>query len=191
MATFLKMKVIAFVSGKGGVGKTTLAFLLGLVLQRAGRRVAFLDLDPQASLNGLLHLHDVQQLKETQAEFLIVDTPPRLESKEISEAIKQADVICIPMRPSPMDFGVTTNTAELVKTLKRPDSKAFIILNQLRKGTYWSKKVEPLNGSDFALSFANSSSSRRECFAHALTVGWDALDESASNELLNFALTIG
>jgi hypothetical protein len=88
-----------------------------------------------------------------------------------------------------MDFGVTTNTAELVKTLKRPDSKAFIVLNQLRKGTYWSKKVETLNG--FALSFANSSFSLRECFAHALTVGWDALDESASNELLNFALTIG
>jgi hypothetical protein len=60
-----------------------------------------------------------------------------------------------------------------------------------RKGTYWSKKVETLNGSDFALSFSNSSFSLRECFAHALTVGWEALDESASNELLNFALTIG
>jgi len=47
--------------------------------------------------------------------------------------VQRADVICIPMRPSPMDFGVTTNTAELVKTLKRPDSKAFIVLNQLRK----------------------------------------------------------
>ena len=66
-----------------------------------------------------------------------------------------------------------------------------IILNQLRKGTYSSKKVETLTGSDFALSFSNSSFSLRECFAHALTVGWDALDESASNELLNFALTIG
>src|SRR6266481_4449711 len=120
-----------------------------------------------------------------------LDTPPRLESKEVRESVQRADVICIPMRPSPMDFGVTTNTAELVKTLKRPDSKAFIILNQLRKGTYWSKKVETLNGSDFALSFAHSSFSLRECFAHALTVGWDALDESASNELLNFALTIG
>ena len=35
---------------------------------------------------------------------------------------------------------------------------------------------------------ASSSFSLRECFAHALTVGWEALDESASNELLNFAL---
>ena len=185
------MKIVAFVSGKGGVGKTTLGFLLGLALQRAQRRVNFLDLDPQASLTSLLDLHNVEKDEDTHAEFLIVDTPPGLESREVRESVQRADVICIPMRPSPMDFGVTTNTAELVKTLKRPESKAFIILNQLRKGTYWSKKVETLNGSDFAFSFASSSFSLRECFAHALTVGWDALDESASNELLNFALTVG
>jgi hypothetical protein len=78
-----------------------------------------------------------------------------------------------------MDFGVTTNTAELVKTLKRPDSKAFIVLNQLRKGTYWSKKVETLNGADFAVSFSHASFSLRECFAHALTVGWEAQEPVA------------
>lgn len=146
------MKIVAFVSGKGGVGKTTLGFLLGLALQRAQRRVSFLDLDPQASLTSLLELHNVNRDEGATTEFLIVDTPPRLESKEVRESVERADVICIPMRPSPMDFGVTTNTAQLVKTLKRPESKAFIILNQLRKGTYWSKKVETLNGSDFALS---------------------------------------
>ena len=185
------MKIIAFVSGKGGVGKTTLAFLLGLVLQRADRRVSFLDLDPQGSLNGLLQLHNMQPADEIQPEFLIVDTPPRLESKEIGEAIKQADVICIPMRPSPMDFGVTTNTAELVTRLKRSESRAFVILNQLRKGTYWSKKMENLDGADFAVPVAKISFTLRECFAHALTVGWEALDDSASNELLNFALSLG
>ena len=108
------MKIVAFVSGKGGVGKTTLGFLLGLVLQRAQRRVNFLDLDPQASLTSLLELHNVKRDEGAGTEFLIVDTPPRLESKEVRESVQRADVICIPMRPSPMDFGVTTNTAELV-----------------------------------------------------------------------------
>ncbi len=78
------MKIVAFVSGKGGVGKTTLGFLLGLVLQRAQRRVNFLDLDPQASLTSLLELHNVK--RDEGAEFLIVDTPPRLESKEVRES---------------------------------------------------------------------------------------------------------
>ena len=57
------MKIVAFVSGKGGVGKTTLGFLLGLVLQRAQRRVNFLDLDPQASLTSLLELHNVDRVE--------------------------------------------------------------------------------------------------------------------------------
>jgi hypothetical protein len=70
-----------------------------------------------------------------------------------------------------MDFGVTTNTAELVTRLKRPESRAIVLLNQLRKGTYWSKKVESLDGTTFAVPVATTSFTLRECFAHALTVG--------------------
>ena len=43
----------------------------------------------------------------------------------------------------------------------------------------------------FAVPVATTSFTLRECFAHALTVGWDALDDSASNEILNFALSLG
>ena len=44
------MKVIAVVSAKGGVGKTTLAANLASVLAAGGRRVIALDLDPQNAL---------------------------------------------------------------------------------------------------------------------------------------------
>lgn len=44
------MKVIAVVSAKGGVGKTTLAANLASVLADSGRRVIALDLDPQNAL---------------------------------------------------------------------------------------------------------------------------------------------
>jgi cellulose synthase operon protein YhjQ len=44
------MKVIAVVSAKGGVGKTTLAANLASVLSKAGQRVVVLDLDPQNAL---------------------------------------------------------------------------------------------------------------------------------------------
>jgi cellulose synthase operon protein YhjQ len=44
------MKVIAVVSAKGGVGKTTLAANLSSVLAASGRRVIALDLDPQNAL---------------------------------------------------------------------------------------------------------------------------------------------
>ena len=95
----LLAKVVAITSGKGGVGKTTLGFLLGLVLQRAQRRVNFLDLDPQASLSSLLELHNVKRDESAATEFLIVDTPPRLESKEVRGVTQTA--VLNPQRRQP------------------------------------------------------------------------------------------
>jgi len=44
------MKIIAFVSAKGGTGRTTLVANLGVILARAGHRVLALDCDPQNAL---------------------------------------------------------------------------------------------------------------------------------------------
>lgn len=43
--------VTAVVNQKGGVGKTTTTFNLGVALSRRGRRVLLVDLDPQAALS--------------------------------------------------------------------------------------------------------------------------------------------
>ncbi len=47
------MQTIAFFNHKGGVGKTTLIFNIGIALTRAGKSVLFIDADPQANLTGL------------------------------------------------------------------------------------------------------------------------------------------
>src|SRR4051812_21522758 len=44
------MDILAVANTKGGVGKTTVALHLGVEAERAGRRVVWVDLDPQASL---------------------------------------------------------------------------------------------------------------------------------------------
>ncbi len=48
------MQVIAFISGKGGVGKTTLVSNIGAALAQRKKRVLLIDLDPQNALR--LHL---------------------------------------------------------------------------------------------------------------------------------------
>jgi chromosome partitioning protein len=45
---------IAVVGRKGGAGKTTTAFNLAGALAAQGQRVLLVDLDPQASLTGIL-----------------------------------------------------------------------------------------------------------------------------------------
>jgi chromosome partitioning protein len=122
-----RVKTIAFVSGKGGTGKTTLTLLLGLALLRAGRRVRFVDLDPQRSLDGLLRLQGLQSALN--AEFTLIDTAPRLESEEVARAIRAADVVCIPTRPGVVDLSVTINTAKLVAKLLPKETRALIVLN--------------------------------------------------------------
>jgi chromosome partitioning protein len=44
-------RVTALVNQKGGVGKTTTTFNLGVALRRLGRRVLLVDLDPQGALS--------------------------------------------------------------------------------------------------------------------------------------------
>jgi chromosome partitioning protein len=44
-------RVTALVNQKGGVGKTTTTFNLGVALRRRGRRVLLVDLDPQGALS--------------------------------------------------------------------------------------------------------------------------------------------
>ncbi len=51
-ATATAALVTAVVNQKGGVGKTTTTFNLGVALQRLGRRILLIDLDPQASLSA-------------------------------------------------------------------------------------------------------------------------------------------
>lgn len=48
------MKVIAISAQKGGVGKTATAAAVGAALHNAGKRILYVDLDPQANLSAQL-----------------------------------------------------------------------------------------------------------------------------------------
>jgi chromosome partitioning protein len=46
------MRVISFVTQKGGAGKSTLAINCAVAAERAGHKVLILDLDPQGTAEG-------------------------------------------------------------------------------------------------------------------------------------------
>jgi cellulose biosynthesis protein BcsQ len=53
------MRKIAFFNNKGGVGKTTLAIHIGYMLEKLGKRVLFVDLDPQCNLTAHIFDEDI------------------------------------------------------------------------------------------------------------------------------------
>ena len=141
--------VITIAQQKGGAGKTTLAVQLGVAWAVAGRRVAMLDVDPQASLfawfNQRRRLHGdaegglvVQgfsgwrlgaELRRFRDEFdlVLVDTPPHAET-EARTAIREADLALVPCQPNALDVCATAATLELAE---RERTRALLVLNRV------------------------------------------------------------
>ncbi len=85
---------ITLCNGKGGSGKTTLTILLGAAMAEAGHRVAVLDTDPQKTATRWIEeIGGLTLFQEDQSyTALLIDTPPRLDCKEFTDAVCRADV---------------------------------------------------------------------------------------------------
>ena len=137
------MRTIAFVSQKGGCGKSTLAACLAVAAQEAGERVFVLDLDPKKSIvrwGSKRHDPDLPveavpwarlpaaliDLSKRNMSLVIVDTPV-LESPRSLAAIKAADLCIVPARPATFDIWASEVTGRKLKLM----GKEFIfLLNQ-------------------------------------------------------------
>lgn len=132
-----QMYVIAVSSQKGGSGKTTIAAHLAVRADAAGQGpVVLIDTDPQGSLaewwqartNDSPALATVKpeelaanlaELRSYGTAIAIIDTPPAL-TGSIEQVIAMADLILIPVRPSPHDLRAAGGTVELARKAGKP-----------------------------------------------------------------------
>ena len=131
------MRVMIFASQKGGSGKTTLAGHVAVQAERAGAGpVALIDTDPQGSLSEWWNLRqaerpyfvgtnfprlltDLQKLHADGVRLVIVDTSAAI-AMAIRDVAVFADLVVIPVRPSPHDLRSVGATVSLVEDAGKP-----------------------------------------------------------------------
>ena len=145
--------IITFCGQKGGTGKTTLSYLVAETLSRAGKEVAIRDDDPQASVSQIVNelresgrtaVEILDQGREGNYDFIVVDTLPRLKSRVLVEAVKEADRLILPLKPSMVDIRATVPAVKMVQENIRSAARAFVLWNMVKPGTKISRELDGL-----------------------------------------------
>ena len=139
------MKVLAFTSDKGGMGKSTAAINLACAAKDDGIETAILDLDPQASVGRWSRVRkragiksgvfaevcvpiDVEdkllELKDAGAQLVLLDTAGR-DNNAISSAIAAADAVLIPCHPTDLELSTLGPTLARLRADQKPH---FVLL---------------------------------------------------------------
>lgn len=174
---------ITFCGQKGGTGKTTLSFLVAETLSRAGKSVAIRDDDPQRSLAETIEelreggQTEVRLWNDDEAEdydFTVIDTLPRLASQVLKNAVREADRLILPLKPSMTDIRATLPAVDLVQRETSPDAKAFVVWNMVKPGTRISKQLGTLE-QNIGLPVLKTIIPDRVQFSYATFQGFSAI----------------
>jgi chromosome partitioning protein len=129
------MRTIAFVTQKGGAGKSTLASNIGVAASKTGERVFVVDLDPlqslthwskaRASLDVPVEHIPPHKLPEALIELenkgvsLVIIDAPGSDCEFSHQAIDSADLCVIPARPNAFDLWASEFALARVKASRR------------------------------------------------------------------------
>ncbi len=184
------MKIITFVSRKGGVGKSTLTCLLALYWAHQKRkRTAIKDYDAQGSSQAFVNLMAHPNIATYQGgedfDFLLIDTPGGLNQQDLNELVELSDLVIVPLCLSPTDIRSSAETARLINA----QDKTRLLFNQVDARTSAFK-----DRADYAATIGlkplKNFLSKRVGFSYALIDGWPALNRKCVQELEKLAKEI-
>lgn len=190
-------RVIAVAQQKGGAGKTTLAAQLA-VAWADKKSVALMDIDPQGSLtawHGLragsdrtlndIHLSSVSgwrvatELGRLKSDFdiVLIDCPPHADT-ETKNAMRAADLVVIPVQPSPMDVWATAPTAEFAAEQNTP---VCLVLNRVPPRSRLVDAVREML-KDKKLKLAKNHLGNRVAFAASMMEGMGVTESERTSQ---------
>jgi chromosome partitioning protein len=137
------VKTIAFISQKGGAGKSTLTVHVGVAASQDSRKVAIVDTDPQESAamwhrareasNPPVATASVSELeralgaaKNERYDLALVDSAPHV-GPGAAIIARLADLVVVPVQPGPFDIGALPGTIDLLRAANR---RAVIVLSR-------------------------------------------------------------
>ena len=154
------VKRIVVINGKGGCGKTTVVTNLASSYAARGVGVALFDYDPQGSALQWLALRpdylpgvrgvaafDHGAANATRSWLLrtppgvqriIIDTPAGLKGQALTDQLRNADVVIMPVLPSTIDIAASANFIKellLVARVRSFPCRLALVANRVRQNT--------------------------------------------------------
>ena len=183
-----RMKILAVLSRKGGAGKTMLAVNLAVAAERAGHKVAIVDLDSQASASEwsdwreadtpvVVSVHSArlpQELYKLQQQgftFVILDTPPKIEDIA-ADAAKAVDFAIIPCKIGAFDLKAIKKTIWVGNQAKCPMRIVFNEVDARSSELYPAKRAVQVYGVELAPCFVG----KRVAFPKAVIQGLGVIE---------------
>ena len=157
-AVHAALQVLAFVSQKGGAGKTTLALNVAAHAVQAGRRVTVLDCDPNCSAVvwgdlrsdaapevrycPYLRLNrEIERARAKGSDLILIDTPMGADGGPVAGA-RHAHLVVVPCRQSLFDLTAIRASLDVAALAETP---AVAVLNAVpTRAAHWEIEARDL-----------------------------------------------